>query len=68
MMKAPIVPQKKEEEIDPRNLLKPQSIFIHDEKKEREMKKINEDEIPNFHMKRLDLLHQLNQQTYDNFK
>jgi len=67
-MKAPIIPQKKEEEVDPRNLLKPQSIFAHDEKQEREMKKINENEIPNFNMKRVDLLHQLNQQTYDNFK
>ncbi len=67
-MKAPIVPQKKEEEIDPSKHLKPQSIFVHDEKKEREMKKFHEDEIPNFQMKRLDLLHQLNQQTYDDFK
>jgi len=65
-LKAPIVPQKKHD-IDPKTLLKIHSIFLED-KSPKAKNRQKHVEIPDFNMKRLDLLHELNQQTYDSFR
>jgi len=65
-MQAPIIPQQKQE-IDPKTLLKIQSIFL-EEKSPKGKDRNKQCEIPDFDMKRLDLLHELNQQTYHSFR
>jgi len=59
-MKAPIVPQKKEDNEGQKNLMKLHTIFqSNDSIKGFDMK-----EMSGFNMTRIDLLHQLNEETY----
>lgn len=66
-MTPPMVPPKEEDSSSPVSI-KPMNIFNKNVEERFINKAISPTHITNFNMKRIDLLHQLNEQTYDTFR
>lgn len=65
-MKAPILPQKKEDTETQKDTLKPQMIFK--KQKTQAKHKLDMKEMSTFNMKRIDLLHKLNEESYNTLR